>query len=90
MRPRQFDNSNGIIGPPPDMRDNCNAIACYRGKDTAGTPLVITKWFPSEEELAALQAGEGVYLTCVGITMPPVIVGTEDPFLPLVSHGKED
>ena len=42
-----------------------------------GTPAVISAWMPTPEELAALNAGEPVYLAVFGMNMPPAFVGVK-------------
>jgi len=80
MRARNFDQSNTIMGPPSDMRDSCTAIPAFRGDHDEDGPVVITRWHPSQEEVEALESGGDLYLTVYGKGMPPVHLGTADPF----------
>ena len=43
-----------------------------------GTPVMVTAWFPTPDELAALNAGAPIHLTVVGTGHPPVMMGVGD------------
>jgi hypothetical protein len=52
--------------------------------DTTGIPGVVSHWKPSAEELFLLNTGAPVYLSFLGQTHPPVMVGVQgDGALPL-------
>lgn len=42
------------------------------------TPAMVTAWFPTPDELAALNAGAPIHLTVVGSGHPPVMMGVGD------------
>jgi hypothetical protein len=39
------------------------------------TPAMITAWFPTPDELVAINAGAPIHLTVVGTGHPPVMLG---------------
>lgn len=39
-----------------------------------GTPVMVTAWFPTPDELAAINAGAPVHLSIVGTAHPPVMM----------------
>jgi hypothetical protein len=43
-----------------------------------GTPAMVTAWFPTPDELAAINAGAPIHLTIVGTGHPPVMLGVGD------------
>lgn len=43
------------------------------------TPVMVTAWIPSPDELAALAAGAPIYLNIVGIAHPPVRLSVGEP-----------
>lgn len=65
---RTIGKSQGYFGLP--IRDELR-------NDTvtgAGTPVMVTAWFPTPDELAALNAGAPVHLNVVGTMHPPVML----------------
>lgn len=40
-----------------------------------GTPVMVTAWFPTPDELAALNAGAPVHMRIVGTAHPPCMLG---------------
>lgn len=43
------------------------------------TPVMVTAWFPTLDELVALNAGAPVHLRVVGTGHPPVMLGVGSP-----------
>lgn len=82
MEASNFDESNTVLGPPKGMgEDEVRSLHTFRGTyGENGPPVVISKWKPTQQEIDALQAGEGLWLHCLGTTMPPVILTTDNPF----------
>jgi hypothetical protein len=39
------------------------------------TPVMVTAWFPTPDELVALNAGAAIHLHVVGTKHPPVMLG---------------
>lgn len=69
---RVLGKSQGYYGLP--VRDEVMNDS-VTGPDT---PVMITAWFPSPDELAALNAGAPIHLRIVGTAHPPVMVGVGD------------
>lgn len=76
MNHTRHSSCNDALGAPPGWDHTqlpCDAVAITRSQ-VRGMHCVSTFWLPSPEELAALNAGGSVVLTCIGKTMPPVIL----------------
>lgn len=66
---RVVGQSQGYIGLP--IRDevvNCSV--------NGPTPSMVTAWFPTPEELAALNSGAPVHVRILGTVPPPMMVMT--------------
>ncbi len=75
MTPIKFPEANTRFGPPSDLEESqCATIHAYLGKlaegSLDGSPIVITAWKPSPEELQAMNEGAPVFLSFVG-GLPP-------------------
>lgn len=69
---RTIGKSQGYIGLPlRDVLENC-------GVGDENTPAMQSAWFPSPEELAAMNAGAPIILTVIGTAHPPVRLGVGD------------
>lgn len=69
---RVIGKSQGYYGLP--VRDEVQNDT-VTGPDT---PVMVTAWFPTPDELAALIAGAPVHLRIVGTGHPPVMLGVGD------------
>lgn len=82
MTPEKFEQANKVFSKPEGWtEDQCGDLPVWAGSDQSGHPCIISKWVPSKEELAALNAGEGIYLMIAGTGMPPVSLFTGSPFV---------
>ena len=75
MRPCDFNQSNTVFGPPPDLtKERCASIPAYVGEvaqgSCEGARLVVVAWVPSNEERAAIEQGSPLFLTMVGGLAP--------------------
>jgi hypothetical protein len=84
MNPIQHKTSNDVLGAPPGMsRDQCKPLYVtrvfydQRGLGDQSIPGVISYWQPTPEQLALLNQGAPVFLSCLGATHPPVSIGVE-------------
>lgn len=62
--------SQGYFGLP--IRDeliNCSV-------NGPNTPAMVTAWFPTPEEIAAIQAGAPIHVRILGKVPPPMMVST--------------
>lgn len=67
-----FEESDGYLGRPESMSDTeCLPLAVCRST-LNGFPVVISCWKLTEEELAEINRTGRVWLTVVGVSMPPV------------------
>lgn len=81
MLPTTFLNSNFVFQKPKSMTDeDCFDLPVYKGVDQAGTPVIVSCWRFSKEDLEEIQKTGCMYLQIVGNGMPPVTLFTEDPF----------
>lgn len=81
MHPSSFDEANEILGPPVGMtEDECGSLSVFRGLDVDGTPLVISCWRPTPEEVEELRRTGRLWLLVCGTRMPPVSLATKNPF----------
>lgn len=65
---RTIGKSQGYLGLP--LRDVI--LDCSVGGDE--TPAMQTAWFPTPDELAAINAGAPIILTVIGTGHPPVML----------------
>lgn len=81
MELASFDEANTVLGKPADMtHEQCEAASVCRTQYDDGTPVVISCWKVTKEELEEIQRTGRVWLTIVGQTMPPAHVGGISPF----------
>jgi hypothetical protein len=84
MQPIQHKSSNDVLRPPAGAsRDVCRPLYITRvlygpaGDGGLSVPGVISYWQPTAEQLALLNQGHPVFLSCLGQTHPPVSLGVE-------------
>ena len=76
-----YPEANVTLERPKDMTDEqCHALQVWRGQAADGTPLVVSKWQLSVEDLKEINEKGVIYLGVIGYTMPPVWLVTESPF----------
>ncbi len=81
MLPVEFPEKNFTYIKPNSMTDEeCGSLDVWRG-DSQGTPIIISKWMPNKEDIEAINAGSGIWVSVVGQRMPPISLYTEIPFL---------
>lgn len=78
MTPTGFDEDNSVLDPPPGVV--CASLSVWRG-ESDGTPMVISCWKPSREELDEIVRTGRVWAIVVGETMPPIAVQGISPFM---------
>lgn len=77
-----FPEANFTFSKPKDMTDDqCMPLQVWKGNDSNGFPVIISKWSLSAEDLAEIQRTQAVYLIITGQGMPPVSLHVETPFL---------
>ncbi len=75
MNPYQFPEANRRYGPPEGMAESqVMTIHAFAGVvadgSIDGSPIVVTAWQPTPEEIALIQAGAPIFLTFMG-GLPP-------------------
>jgi hypothetical protein len=81
MLPTNFDAANIVFTKPKGWEDEaCGDLPVFKGNDSDGNPVIISKWQPSKEDIDAINNGQGIYLSICGTGMPPVSLFTENPF----------
>lgn len=81
MIPASFPESNIALSRPKDMTDEqCSPLCVFKGEDVEGTPVIISLWKLTKEELEEINKTGRVWLCIYGRGMPPVALGTSDPF----------
>ena len=73
---------NFTFSKPSSMTDEeCAPLHVWKGNDTAGSPVIISCWQFSKEDLEEIARTGRMYLTICGQGMPPVSLQTESPFV---------
>ena len=84
MIPTAFDEDNTALGRPPGMTDDeCAPLSVFRGNDEAGSPVVISCWKPTAEEMEEIIRTRRVWIIVHGHTMPPIAPCGISPFKPI-------
>lgn len=82
MIPVEFPEKNFTFGKPESMTDEqCSSLDVWKGHNTEGQPIIISKWMPNKEDIEAINRGEGIYVEIFGHGMPPISLFTEYPFI---------
>lgn len=80
MRATQHRTNNLVLGAPPDWDQGslpCSAIPVTKAT-LEGSPVIISFWQPTPEEVQQLANGGLIALWVIGDTMPPVSLNVED------------
>jgi hypothetical protein len=79
-QPSDFNESNHVLGRPVDMTDDqCGPLCVQIAKYPNGTPVVISCWKLTADELAEINKTGRVWLTIIGPTMPPAMIDGIQP-----------
>lgn len=82
MLPTSFNEENGVLDAPKGMSpDECEPLSVWRGPMDDGTPVVISCWKPTKEELEEIQRTGRVWIMVMGNTMPPILPVGLNPFV---------
>lgn len=81
MVPASFDESNAVLGRPANMgTDECECLSVLRTETSEGTPVVVSCWKCTPEELEEIKRTGRVWLVIYGVTMPPAALCGAKPF----------
>jgi len=84
MLPTDFPEANFTFNKPANMTDEqCSDLRVWKGSNTDGFPVIISRWQFSKEDLEEIQRTGFIYLTITGQGMPPVGLQTEYPWVPV-------
>ena len=75
MLPETFEQVNHVMQSP-----GCLDIPVCGTKFPDGTPVIISLWKPTQEELEELKNGGGIYLMIQGVGIPPLNMEVKSPF----------
>lgn len=79
LHPCEFEGANTVFGPPAGKTESeVYSLLAARAMWNHDS-CVISCWAPTEDQRGALARGERVWLTCMGETMPPVCLTTQNP-----------
>lgn len=77
-----FKEANFTFSKPESMTDEeCASLSVFKGNDTNGNPVIVSKWKFNKEDLETIKETGEIYLQIFGEGMPPVILYTENPFI---------
>ncbi len=80
MIPSAFEGETDYLGAPPGVSpEECEPLSIMRG-DMNGTPVVISCWKMTREELDEVNKTGRVWLMVWGVTMPPACLCGIRPF----------
>ncbi len=76
-----FAEANRRFTAPPDLEESqCRTIDAYMGTvdkgSVEGTPMIVTAWQPSRQEIMRIRAGRPIFLTFMGTGLPPHFLTT--------------
>lgn len=75
-----FDEDNAVLGPPKGKsEEEVHSLSVHKGM-MGVSPVVISCWKPTKEELEEINRTGRVWLVVCGNTMPPVMVEGISPF----------
>lgn len=80
MTPQNFPQANKRFTAPKDLEESqCFTIDAFAGTvergSVEGSPIVVTCWKPTDDEMAKLVAGGSIFLSVLG-GLPPHYLST--------------
>lgn len=80
MMPRDFEGANIKLMKPEGWRDEecMSYVPAMIGVDESGHSFIATAWYPSKEDLDALNSGRPIILKVLSKQTPPVSLFTID------------
>jgi hypothetical protein len=84
MIPTAFDEENCVLdGPPGTTSAEVAPLSVWRGVQLDGTPVVISCWKVTKEELERIQKTGRIWIYVMGDTMPPILPVGFNPWGPI-------
>ncbi|MFZ1591974.1 MAG: hypothetical protein WAT27_07805 [Chitinophagales bacterium] len=87
MKPVTFKEANMKFVAPADQ-PQVGDLPAFVGNNQEGSPVIISKWELSEEEVQQIVANKSIYLVVSGQGMPPLSMHTETVFSPIELEEK--
>lgn len=93
MSPTGFNDETGVLDAPVQRvgeggADEVMPLSVCQTKTEAGTPVVVSCWRPTQDELNEIARTGRVWLAIMGATMPPVQVeGFRPSYMPAAEGG---
>lgn len=82
MLPIDFPERNKVFTKPDSMTyEECSDLPAWVGQTPYATPLIISKWKLSKEDIEEINRTSELWLKVVGSVQPPVELSTEYPFV---------
>lgn len=78
MIPSAFDEENAVIEAPGDI--NIEPLSVWIGPNNVGIPILVSCWKLTTKELEEINRTGRVWLTVMGVAMPPVYLCVRNPF----------
>lgn len=89
MKPVTFKEANMKFVAPADQPE-VGDLPAFVGNDQEGSPVIISKWELSEEEVKQIVKNKLIYLVVAGQGMPPLSMHTETVFSPIIQEEKPE
>ena len=86
MNAENFPEANDVLKAPPGVPgDRCYDLPIHRytSPDGHGPGGIVSCWRPTKEDIKRIALGEPIYLHVEGKTHPPLLLTTENLFLPM-------
>lgn len=81
--PASFDESNAVLGAPNvELADEVLCLSILRTKTENGTPVIVSCWKFTAEEMEEISRTGRVWLVVAGHTMPPCLLQGQKTFHP--------
>lgn len=86
MLPVDFPNRNLVYTKPEGWTDDqCMDLCVHKGvqplEGGSVSPVIISCWQPSKEDIEAINRGEPIYMGVLSAAQPPIWLTTENPFV---------
>ncbi len=86
--PASFHESNDCLGPPAGMsEEQVMSLSIARCVDDDGTPIIVSCWKFTREELDEINATGRIWLGVMGDTIAPSWISGINPFPQPASQG---
>ena len=80
MTSTSFKESNHVLDTPKGSQINCDALSVFVGQTDDQTPVVVSCWKLTKDEIDDLLKTGRLWCIIVGQTMPPITLTTVNPF----------